>query len=151
MVEDACDCALLGIEGEAASFAVCHDFFKLVEKTDWACGESGDVVSIGERAGRERVGVCVHGRRYAIRGVRSEGRGVSVAIDSEPACERFNVQKTDEGGEGVALYGASADLDRASAQARCFVECDCGGCFMIDTLNGGNGIRWEAEISKDAE
>jgi hypothetical protein len=56
-VKDAGDAALLGIELEASPFAVGKDFLQLMKESVQAgCGDS-KIISIGEGARREGVGV----------------------------------------------------------------------------------------------
>jgi len=38
-----------------------------------------------------------------------------MSADVEPTCKGFDVEEEDQRGEGVALDGASANLERASA------------------------------------
>jgi hypothetical protein len=61
----------------------------------------------------------------------------------------FNEEEENKGGKGVALDGASADVDGTSAHPRCLVKNDGCGCIVIDALDGGNGIRWKAKITKN--
>jgi hypothetical protein len=69
-----------------------------------------------------------------------------MASNSEPTEKRFHEDKKDKWGEGIALDGATANVDRVGHKSRWAVDDDAGIGIAVYAADDVNRVSWESQV-----